>query len=49
VDTDGGFGGTTDHRDLDNLNSTNYWHLTHDEYFTLLGLPDVINGKRIKV
>lgn len=40
-----GSGGTTDHRDLENLNSTNYWHLTQSEYQALLLLPHIIDGK----
>ncbi len=43
-----GSGGTTDHRDLDHLNSANYWHLTQSEYQSFLLLPAVIYGKEDK-
>lgn len=38
-------GGITDHRNLNNLNSENYYHLTESEYETFETLPGLIEGK----
>ena len=37
--------GTTDHRELSNLNSAGYWHLTELEYDYFSGLSNLLGGK----